>query len=215
MAWDKKWGDFTKQKQYPTEDFIRFIAGNFYASPNRGALRMMEVGFGGGANLWYLAREGFQVYGVEGSESATQAAIRRLNEECPGWKGEVLSCDAITLPFSGDMFDAVIDRGAVLCNSWENSIIIYQEMLRVCKPGGRLFTNMYTSGSYGFGMGEKVGHNAWHDENGFYIRYTEQTEIAELLKGWNEIQINLTTWTEHGINSGRVRKQWVVNAVRP
>ena len=44
--------------RYPSEDLIRFCAQRFYGLQPRSDVRLLEVGFGTGANLWYFAREG-------------------------------------------------------------------------------------------------------------------------------------------------------------
>jgi len=90
MAWDPVWEQvFTSQAwgRYPGEDLIRFVARNFYAAPDRAAVRFLEVGCGTGTNLWFLAREGFAAHGIEGSATAAGIARTRLDAECPGWDG--------------------------------------------------------------------------------------------------------------------------------
>ena len=69
--WDKGWDKiFSTQEwgKYPGEELIRFIARNFYAAPNRKDIRILEVGCGTGANLWFLAKEGFNAFGIDGSQ---------------------------------------------------------------------------------------------------------------------------------------------------
>lgn len=60
---------------------IRFIARNFYKVNNRESIKILEVGCGPGANLWYMNREGFTVYGIDGSETAIKKAEKRLKED--------------------------------------------------------------------------------------------------------------------------------------
>ena len=50
---ERRWG------QYPSEELVRFIARTFPDAEQRRESRALEVGCGPGANLWYLAREGF------------------------------------------------------------------------------------------------------------------------------------------------------------
>ncbi len=69
---NKEWG------KYPPIPLVRFVAKNFYNVPNRKEIKILELGFGTGANLWYLAREGFSVYGIEGSKTAVEKAIKRF-----------------------------------------------------------------------------------------------------------------------------------------
>ncbi|HVE14009.1 MAG TPA: class I SAM-dependent methyltransferase, partial [Elusimicrobiota bacterium] len=89
MAWDPAWDDVFRAQpwgKYPPEEVVRFVARNFYKAPDRGAVRLLEIGCGPGANLWYAAREGFAVFGIDGSEPALEAARRRFAAE--GLAGE-------------------------------------------------------------------------------------------------------------------------------
>lgn len=103
MAWDQTWENVFKTQEwgkYPSEDLIRFVARNFYGAPSRKEIKILEVGCGTGANLWYVAREGFSVYGIDGSKTAVEKANARLNSEIPGWSGELLIGDIISLPYN-------------------------------------------------------------------------------------------------------------------
>ncbi|MGE4554434.1 MAG: class I SAM-dependent methyltransferase [Desulfovibrionaceae bacterium] len=171
---------------YPGEDLIRFVARNFYAAPDRGAVSILEVGCGPGANLWYLCREGFRAVGVDGSETAIRQARERLDREVPGWRGDILRADIIRLPLADAAFDAVVDSEALSCNTFEDSQRIYGEMLRVLRPGGRLFSRTFAQDCYGNGMGRRVGRGCYESDRGPFtgkgrIRFTRLEEIGELL----------------------------------
>ena len=133
MAWDPVWEQiFTSQEwgSYPGEDVIRFVARNFYANTDRASVRFLEVGFGTGTNLWFLAREGFSASGIEGSKGAEAIARERLDKECPGWSaaprnGELVVGDMMKLCWPDATFDALIDSEAVYCNDYEESCQIY------------------------------------------------------------------------------------------
>lgn len=215
MAWDRKWDENTSWKKYPKEMLVSFIARNFYSVPDRGELSMLEVGYGAGANLWYMAREGFRVYGVEGSPAAAKNAKERLDRECPGWVGELHVGDMESLPFADGMFDAVVDRGATLCNPFQNAVAMYKEMLRVTKPRGKIYSDMLSVDSYGHGNGEHVGHNAWTNDDGMYVRYTDKAEIPTLLDGWRDIVVDVHDWSVGGAENGKTYKMWVVTATKP
>lgn len=60
------------QRSYPNESLIQFIAGRYFALPmtERRRIRILEVGCGSGTNLWMLAKEGFEVYGLDSSAVA-------------------------------------------------------------------------------------------------------------------------------------------------
>jgi len=100
MAWDPVWENVFRSQswgKYPAEDFIRFIASNFYNVSDRKNVRILEVGCGPGANLWFMAREGFSVYGIDGSKHAIHLAKLRLDSECPGWVGQLVVGDMVQL----------------------------------------------------------------------------------------------------------------------
>lgn len=71
----QEWG------MYPTEHVIRFIARNYYNVPERGKIKILDFGCGTGAHTWYLAREGFDAYAFDGSESAIRRAKERFAKE--------------------------------------------------------------------------------------------------------------------------------------
>lgn len=201
MSWDPVWEEVFRQQawgRYPGEELIRFVARNFSGVPDRRQVRILEVGCGPGPNLWFMAREGFSVYGVDGSASAIAQARARLDGECPGWSGELRVGDIGNLPFDDGFFDGVIDNEAVYCNSFEQSRAIYGEMARVTRPGGRLFVRTFACGSWGDGTGEQVGRNAWLVTEGpmagkGYSRFTALEEIPELLGGFEVSEVELLT----------------------
>ena len=105
MSWDPVWENVFRSQawgKYPGEDLIRFVARNFYGVPDRSAIRLLEVGCGPGANLWFMAREGFTVYGIDGSQTAIDQARARLDAECPGWKGQLWCGDMGKIPAKTD-----------------------------------------------------------------------------------------------------------------
>jgi SAM-dependent methyltransferase len=164
--WDSVWeGVFSRQAwgRYPGEDLIRFVARNFYSHAQRADVRILEVGCGPGANLWFLAREGFAFAGIDGSAAAITQAQQRLDAEVPGWRdrGSLDVGDIVNLPFPSGHFDAVIDNECVYCNDFESSVRIYNEMARVTKSGGKLFARTFAAGSWVDGEGELIGRNYW------------------------------------------------------
>ena len=225
MAWDSVWEQvFTSQPwgKYPGEDLIRFVARHYYKSAQRQDVRFLEVGSGTGANLWYLAREGFAAFGVEGSASAAAIARDRLTAECPGWdapprSGRVEVGDILRLPAGDSSFDAVLDSEAVYCNGYEESRQIYREMYRVAKPGGRMFVRTFANGSWGDGIGRQVEARAYVADAGplagkGFSRFTALEELPELLGPWAISEVNLITRT---VNERRNEiREWVVEAVK-
>ena len=223
MTWDPVWEEIFKIQswgRYPGEDVIRFVARNFFASPDRASIRFLEVGFGTGTNLWFLAREGFSANGIEGSTGAEAIARERLDKECLGWSvaprnGELLVGDMMKLHWPDATFDALIDSEAVYCNDFEESCRIYREMHRVTKPGGKLFVRTFATGCWGDGIGTAVGIRRYIADAGPMAgkgpsRFTAEDELAELLGPWKINEVNLIT---RSLDAQRhVIREWVVEA---
>lgn len=220
MAWDPVWEQVFRSQawgKYPAEELIRFVARNFYKASNRKDVRILEVGCGPGANLWYLAREGFGFSGIDGSETAIQQAAARLDAECPGWQeyGELRVGDITKLPFETNTFDAVIDNEAISCNQYEPSKQIYSEMARVLKSKGKLFSRTFSKGSWGDATGESVGRGAWKCGEGplagkGVVRFTAESEISDLVKDLKLTNVEKLSWTVE--NQAHSISEWIIYA---
>ncbi|WP_409176033.1 class I SAM-dependent methyltransferase [Brevibacillus fortis] len=216
MSWDPVWEEVFRQQawgKYPGEDLIRFIARNFYNAKSRPEVKILEVGCGPGANLWYMAREGFTIYGVDGSKTAIEQAKIRLDSECPEWTGELVVGDINKLPFPDETFDAVIDSEALSCNTFENAALIYSEMARVTKQNGKLFSRTFAKGSWGDETGEKVGYDTYLVGEGpllgkGFARFTNYNDIPELIKHFTIQEIQLLS--REYLQENKIVKEWVI-----
>ena len=103
-AWEqihqsKVWGG------YPTEHIIRFMARNYY-SLERTRVKVLDFGCGAGAHTWYLAREGFDTYAFDISETAVKRLRNRLETE--GLRANVIAADGMNMPYEDEFFDVII-----------------------------------------------------------------------------------------------------------
>ena len=113
-SWDQSWDTVYQQQgrdKYPSENVIRFMARNYYRVDDRKTVRVLDLGCGGGNNLWYLAREGFAAYGIDGSKTAIVRAKERLTTE--GLTASMFVADLVALPFPDEYFDVAIDRQSI------------------------------------------------------------------------------------------------------
>ena len=165
MTWCSNWDDIYKKSiwgRYPSEELIRFIARQYYNVSKREDIRILEVGCGPGPNIWYLAREGFKIFGIDGSKTAIHQANLTLNKE------NLISYleigDVINLPFRNNFFDCIIDIECIYANTFADSINIIKEINRVLKEGGMFFSKSFMKGTSG-------------DENGITVNGEANTYI--------------------------------------
>jgi SAM-dependent methyltransferase len=214
--WDSTWESVFQQREwgkYPAESLIRFVARRFYARQPRDAVRILELGCGAGANLWYLAREGFAAYGVDGSPTAVSRAAERLRAD--RLPARAIVGDVEALPFPDGFFDAVIDVGCLCCNSRTDTMRILQEACRVLRSGGAFYSKTLADGmSVGAApvMGGPLEYRAIHEGPlaglGF-VRLSNRESIGELYGSCLRVQsIDRVEFTDH--NEQVSVMEWVV-----
>ncbi len=216
--WNSGWDEIFSKNEwgaYPPEELVRFVARNFYKAPQRDQVRFLEVGCGPGANLIYLAREGFSAVGLDGSQIALNRAQERLSAQ--GLAAELHSGDAMALPFEDASFDCVLDIECIYANTLADSHRILAETHRVLKPGGLLFSIAFMVGTYGDGKGPKLAGepNTYKEitEGGFHqgygvIRLTSEEEIPDIYNLFSNVEY------EYIIRSVKNRqheiKEWII-----
>ena len=80
-AWDKQYRDKGYFLKYPDENLIRFMAKYFYDAPNRAEIKILDLGSGVGRNTIYLAKEGYNAFGVEATDSGIEVSKKRREIE--------------------------------------------------------------------------------------------------------------------------------------
>jgi 2-polyprenyl-3-methyl-5-hydroxy-6-metoxy-1,4-benzoquinol methylase len=111
-------------------------------------MKVLDAGCGGGRNLVYLMRRGFDVWGTDASEQAI-ASVRRLASDLNqgSTAAERFRVEAVEqMSFGDGEFDVVLSS-AVLhfarddAHWWD----MLREMWRVLAPGGMLFARLATT----------------------------------------------------------------------
>jgi SAM-dependent methyltransferase len=218
MAWNSGWDEIFRRHEwgrYPPEELIRFIAEHFYAAEPRSGVSILEVGCGPGANIWYLAREGFTVCGIDGSSVAIGRARERLARE--GLVARLETGDIMHLPYADGSFDAVIDIECIYANSLADSRVILGEISRVLKPGGWFFSKTFMTGTYGEGKGPTLPGepNTYLEQSegalkkGYgIIRFTSEDELRDLYSVLEIVNVDQVIRTEK--NRSYEIREWLI-----
>jgi len=221
MSWDPTWERVFRSREwgrYPPEELIRFVARNYYAVPNRQDVRLLELGCGPGANIWYLAREGFTVHGVDASETAISKARERLAGE--SLEASLAAGDIARLSnlYSDIHFDAIIDVTCLQCNRAGAVKRIVDQAFDLLKEHGRFFGIMLAEGSYGWGTGTEVEPGTLVDINEGPLKgaglnhFFTLAELGELFRRFAGVRIE---YSVRSMNDRRdAVKHWVVEALK-
>ena len=136
------YGKYNQFNLYPFDSVVTFIYRNYPRDKERAQIKLLELGCGSGNNLWFAAREGFNVTGIDGSESAISFAKNRFFKE--NLEGCFINGDFTSLPLKNNEFDLVIDRCSIVCVNFEGAKKTLKEVFRVLKLGGLFFLNLYS-----------------------------------------------------------------------
>jgi cyclopropane fatty-acyl-phospholipid synthase-like methyltransferase len=180
---------------------------------------VLELGCGSGANLWYLAREGFATTGIDGSWSALHSSRMRLEAE--GLRAELVNGDFSELRdhIEPESYDAVIDVGALQHNRFAAVECSLDAVHATLRPGGSLFSMLVASGSWGDGDGRQIEPGTFADISegplvGMGVcHFFELEEVERLFARYSDVGIE---YSERSLD-GRQRtyRHWVVTATRP
>ena len=144
--WNKKWEQIHQRQdwgKYPPEELVRFVARNYYKVKDRSKVSFLDLGCGLGAASWYLAREGFDVWGIDGSKTSIDKVIVRFRKE--NLQGFFENNDYLKTSYSNNIFDCVIDVCSIQHNSPKDQQLIINNIYKWLKPGGKVFSMMFES----------------------------------------------------------------------
>lgn len=129
-------GDYATFAKYLEPGALE-ILGNLNIAPGS---RMLDVGCGAGQIAIPAARAGIKVTGVDIATNLIEEARRRADAE--GLSIQFEEADAEELPFPDASFDTVVSLiGAMFAPRPDR---VAEEMIRVCRPGGRIIMANWT-----------------------------------------------------------------------
>lgn len=147
------------QRRYPNESLISFIAAHYFSlSPiERSECRILELGCGSGANIWMLAREGFDTWGLD----LSPVGIDLCKQVITSWgtQAHLDVGDMTKLPYPNCYFDVIVDVVSMQHLTLSQHHAAIAEIHRCLKPSGRFF-------SYHLGTGSSVCQSCdieWYD----------------------------------------------------
>ncbi|WP_417357682.1 class I SAM-dependent methyltransferase [Gallaecimonas pentaromativorans] len=138
------------QRRYPNDALIGFLAGHYFRLPlsERRQIKVLELGCGSGANLWMIAREGFDAHGLDYAPSGLTLCQQVLDDW--GVSAELKQGDMTALPYENADFDAIVDVVSMQHLTLEQHRKALAEVQRCLKPGGQFFSFHLGQGSSAF-----------------------------------------------------------------
>jgi tellurite methyltransferase len=122
----------------------------------RPGMRILDAGCGGGRNLVYFIRSGYEVFGVDNSPEAVAQARSLAQGLAPRFPAENFRVEKVEqMSFADESFDAVLSSAVLhFASNEEQFQSMTREMWRVLKRGGIFFARLASD----IGIENRVRH---------------------------------------------------------
>ena len=113
MAYSKQWDNVYQQGSnlsiWPWSDLVSYVYRHVPIAGRES--KVLEIGFGAGANIPFFRKLGVSYLGIEGSD----AIASKVRERYPDWSTNLITGDFIEHRFE-DKYDLVVDRSSMTHN---------------------------------------------------------------------------------------------------
>lgn len=167
-SFNKNWEDkvYSQGKQlnnYPYDLVVSLIAKNFFSIPfkKRKDIKMLDLGCGAGNHAKFIAENGFDVYGIDGSDTAIKHCRQKFKKA--GLKGTFIRGDFLDLPYMDNFFNCILDRESLYANKLVAIERAVSQVYQRLKTGGVFICFMYNNYYPGINLGKKIELNSYND----------------------------------------------------
>jgi SAM-dependent methyltransferase len=204
-VWQKLYSEGKNDLHYPNDVLVRMGARLFDVSQHK---KILDFGFGTGANLVHFASRGFEMSGVEISEHAI--AITRERLCAANLTAELhLVRPGEPLSFPSGTFDLVYAWQVIYYNDKSGWRFIVKELERVTRAGGLIIVATAAPGDSCHLMSEPLGNGMYRSlvptQEGCIVTIPKKDELADYFPG-RQLDIG-----DFGFEFGdRVGRFWIV-----
>ncbi|HEX9199673.1 MAG TPA: class I SAM-dependent methyltransferase [Acidobacteriaceae bacterium] len=176
-------GKMTLQEQFGQIDiylFDQILRGNI--APG---MRVVDAGCGGGRNVAYLLREGYEVFGVDSDAGAVEGVRELVRTVAPGLPSANFQVAGIeAMPFPDALADVVVCHSVLHFARDEAHLnAMVRGLWRVLRPGGLLFCRLGSTIGAGNGVEfEPVGKGRFRMSHGAEWFLVDEAMLMELTR---------------------------------
>lgn len=183
-AWDEIWKTKEGQALWLQPDL--FVTSLLPRFKKEGIKKILDIGFGVGRHTILLAKEDFDVYGIDTSPTGLEYAIRWSKKERVTVK---LNVGEMThLPFDSDFFDLVLAWNVIYHGTSNYIRKTLSEIKRCLKLDGYLLCTLISTQNNKYGLGEEIERGTFviaeEKEKSHPHHYFDMEEIKQYLGGF-------------------------------
>ena len=191
------WNNVFRQLHQKGEDLDwegRWVTAHLPSFRMHQIRHVLDLGCGTGNDVLRLAREGFQVTGLDFSAEAIRQGREKasLQGANPHW---LVSDMAQPLPFERGTFDAVMSNVALHMFDAATTRSLFLEVYRIVRPGG-VFAFHVNSVADAEVRAERrtptrqLEHNYVLEQDGQTMRFFDESDLRNLLEPWTDVSLN-------------------------
>jgi len=211
------WDEIFRTGGFPLQDPHQALVVLCDQFRERKVQRILDLCCGTGRNLIFLAKEGFEVCGIDLSQEGLLQTHRKV--EAAGLKAELKRSDMTEIPYPSSSFDAVICIYAIYHNDMENMRRTLAEIHRVLRRGGLAYVTFQALRSHKYGLGREIEANTFvqyldsdcQSESGVPHHFSGEDEVRQMMNAFHIIELKLE---EFKTDDGVMHSHWQALAER-
>ncbi len=182
--WELAWrGDFPPRMLPPLPVVVEYAEDLV----KTGARRVLDLGCGPGRHSLYMASKGFEVIGLDVSDTALSFLASQTVKASTN-KVVLVKHEMSSLPFIDSYFDAVLSTNVIHHGTLLEIEKTIGEVFRVLKSKGSALMTTVSTGDYKFGNGRRLEENTFvcteGDERGITHHFFTRNELESCLKAF-------------------------------
>jgi hypothetical protein len=182
--WEEIYRHGGQNSVWPWSDLVSYVMR--YAPPDQVSYRVLELGFGAGANISFFLAIGADYHGTEGSHTAVDKVQARFAAAA---NCHVACCDFTkSIPFDGP-FDLVVDRSSLTHNDLDSIRSCLQRLNYLMRSRARFIgIDWFSTANADFHSGTQLGD--YYTRTGFstgqfkdigVVHFSDEQHLLQLL----------------------------------
>jgi SAM-dependent methyltransferase len=157
-----------------------------------GLRKILIPGFGYGRNAKPFYEHGFEVTGIEISNTAVKLAYELFGQEIRVFHGSVDD-----MPFDQEVYDGIFCHALIhLLDSGQRKKLL-QDCSRQLRPGGIMIFTAITKDASTYGVGEKSGTDRYRTKDGVDLYFYDEDTIPEEFAAFGLIEATKMSEADH------------------
>ncbi len=125
-SWELEYSKGNALNEYPFDFIVTLTFKYFGKVKNKGSVKVLDVRCGAGNNSEFFAREGFDVFGIDGSDTAIKYTKERFKKK--GLNGKFKKMYFEDIQDIDEKFDLIVDRESIYSLEWSDVVKTYSHI---------------------------------------------------------------------------------------